>query len=191
LNPNHPARGPILIMRATKFVEKAFNGQYRKGAERKPKLDHLLEVAELVKLSGGDDQAQVAALLYDVVRDTPWKESDIERIFGVHICELVQEVTDPSGIEDLSTHEKKARQAKSISQSSTDAKRIKLAVQISNLRELAANPPEAWTDEKAMDYILGALRIAAACRGVSEVLDSAFMKAYQEVYRKYRPLSAQ
>jgi len=80
-----------LVRKAYDFAKKAHQGQKRKNGE--PFFNHPLAAAESIAQWGLDDQTVAAALLHDVVEDTPHPLDEIEREFGKDVAFLVDGVT--------------------------------------------------------------------------------------------------
>ncbi|MGY2050127.1 phosphohydrolase [Methylobacterium sp. JK268] len=81
------------------------------------------------------------------------------------------EVTDDKS---LPKAERKLLQVARAQSASPGARIIKLADKISNLRSLAASPPEGWDRTHVLDYVTWAERVVAGCRGTSATLESIF-----------------
>ena len=81
------------IYSAYKYAESIHQGQMRESGE--PYITHPLSVAELTVGLGLDTDSVCAALLHDVVEDTPEKTSvdDIREKFGDDVAELVDGLT--------------------------------------------------------------------------------------------------
>jgi (p)ppGpp synthase/HD superfamily hydrolase len=62
---------------------------------------HTIGVAHLVLRCGGTEAEVIAAILHDVVEDTPVKLVAIRRIFGHEAAGLVWEVTKEEGVDHL------------------------------------------------------------------------------------------
>lgn len=82
-----------LLPRALEFALTAHGQQTRKGTEI-PYVSHLLEVSGLVLHWGGDFEQATAALLHDVVEDTPATLGDLEARFGAGVAAIVADCTD-------------------------------------------------------------------------------------------------
>lgn len=67
-------------------------GQTRKDGS--PYVSHLLQVAGLVLEHGGSTEQAVAALLHDVVEDTPATFEDVRTRFGDAVAAIVESCTD-------------------------------------------------------------------------------------------------
>lgn len=94
-----------------------------------------------------DPEVIQAALLHDTVEDTETTFEEIEREFGVNVKNIVKEVTDDKS---LPSAERKRLQIVHAKDSTYQAKLVKLADKLYNLRDLQASIPEGWTevDEK-------------------------------------------
>ncbi len=69
----------------------AHEGQTRQSGE--PYITHPLAVATLLAQWHLDSQALIAAMLHDVVEDTPTTKDDIARLFGQAVADLVDGVS--------------------------------------------------------------------------------------------------
>lgn len=87
LNPHDRA----LVERAYFKAEAAHAGQTRKSGE--PYFTHCIAVAGILADMHLDAEAIAAALLHDVIEDTPLEPEDVEREFGKTIAKLVIGVT--------------------------------------------------------------------------------------------------
>lgn len=88
---------PPLLAHALEFATLAHGAQTRKGSTI-PYVSHLLQVSGLVLEWGGDLEQAAAALLHDVVEDTPRSLAEIEAAFGPDIAGMVADCSD-SGLE--------------------------------------------------------------------------------------------
>lgn len=174
-----------IIEKADAFADKAHAGHTNSNKSRTPYINHLREVAGLVKESGGSDEEITAALLHDSVEDTETTLEDIKLGFGHEVALMVDALTDAPEIESLPTLERKTIQAERVRTKNSSIKRIKLSDQISNVRGVAIDPPMKWSREKCSDYIEGARRIAEECKGISEFLDGQFADAYVQAIKIY------
>jgi guanosine-3',5'-bis(diphosphate) 3'-pyrophosphohydrolase len=89
--PKLTAADRQLVERAYEFASKAHEGQKRKSGE--PYMIHCLAVAQMLAELRMDAQTIGAALLHDVVEDTPITLDDIEQKFGIDVARLVDGVT--------------------------------------------------------------------------------------------------
>src|ERR1700694_1931800 len=74
------------IEAAYEVARAAHSGQYRQSGE--PYITHPLAVAKILAEWHLDPQALMAALLHDVVEDTPTTKSEIAKRFGKAVAEL-------------------------------------------------------------------------------------------------------
>ncbi|PCI57808.1 MAG: phosphohydrolase, partial [Methylophilaceae bacterium] len=167
-----------LIIKAASFAANKHRNQRRKNAEASPYINHPLSLAKVLTEDGGitDVETICAALLHDTVEDTDTTSTELERLFGVKICELVMEVTDDKA---LPKTERKLAQIAHAAQISDKAKRVKLADKICNLRDVAATPPANWPLERKQEYFDWAKRVIDNLRGVDALLESVFDTVYQ------------
>ncbi len=87
----YPRSKTALIERAHAVAEQAHDGQFRKSGE--PYITHPIAVAEIIAGLGLPDTVIVAALLHDVVEDTPFLLEDIAQEFGDEVASFVDGVT--------------------------------------------------------------------------------------------------
>ena len=57
---------------------------------------------------------------------------------------------------------------------SPEAKLVKLADKISNLRDILASPPADWSADRKREYFDWAARVVAGLRGVHPALEAVF-----------------
>jgi myo-inositol-1(or 4)-monophosphatase len=82
-----------LLVKAFRFALRVHAGQKRKGTDL-PCILHPLGVAATVLAMGGDSQLAAAALLHDVLEDTPVGPAALRRAFPPRVARLVQAVSD-------------------------------------------------------------------------------------------------
>ncbi len=87
----YPNTNEILIRKAYEFANKYHGDQCRKSGE--PYMIHPINVAYILASLELDDETICAALLHDVVEDTPVTHEDLVREFGQAIAEMVAGVT--------------------------------------------------------------------------------------------------
>ena len=88
---NNPNSDSALLERAYKFAETAHSEQVRSSGE--PYIIHPLSAAQTLAQMKLDDATIAAAILHDVVDDTPFTAEDIQKEFGEEIAFLVDGVT--------------------------------------------------------------------------------------------------
>lgn len=95
-----------------------------------PYITHLLRVAALLMSAGASEEQVIAGLLHDSVEDVEYTFSEIERIFGSSVCEMVQALTKPNDPDPLKDKEGYAAQVASC----PDAVLVSAADKLDNLR---------------------------------------------------------
>ena len=88
---NYPNANIQLITKAYEYAKKNHGEQCRKSGE--PYMIHPVNVAYILATLELDDETLCAALLHDVVEDTPVTHEDLIKEFGEPIAEMVAGVT--------------------------------------------------------------------------------------------------
>ncbi len=138
---NHPDADTSRIERAFAIAEKAHEGQRRKSGEAY--IHHPLAVARIVADLGVGDIAIIAAMLHDVLEDTPISREELVTEFGEELAVIVDGVTK---LDRMHFDSKEAQQSASMRKMmvaiAQDARVliIKLADRLHNLRTIAALP---------------------------------------------------
>lgn len=133
----NPGGDSDVIDRAYIYSARVHEGQVRLSGE--PYLSHPLEVAAILADMRLDVESIAAALLHDVIEDTPATKEDIQQMFGPGVAHIVSGVTKLSA---LPFGNKAAQQAESLRKmilAMADDIRvvlIKLADRIHNMRTL-------------------------------------------------------
>jgi (p)ppGpp synthase/HD superfamily hydrolase len=163
----------VSVLRAADAAARWHTHQRRKGAAQEPYINHLLEVAKLVAeaTGGAEPDPVIAALLHDAIEDQAVQAETIASQFGERVAEIVMEVTDDKS---LPKDVRKRRQVEDAPKISREAKLVKLADKISNVRTLSAAPPPDWSIERRLEYIEWARQVVAGLRGTSTSLEQQF-----------------
>jgi guanosine-3',5'-bis(diphosphate) 3'-pyrophosphohydrolase len=168
----------VLLTRAALAAAEAHKGQTRKGGEV-PYVNHVIEVAHLVAEAGGTPEMVAAALLHDTVEDTEATEATIAAAFGPCIATLVAGLTDAPDWKALPREARKRKQAEHMARAPRAIRRIKIADQTSNVRDMK-RLPKGWEYGEARAYVEGAALVVDACRGADAGLEAAFDAARAE-----------
>ncbi len=126
-----------MLVRAYNYAENAHSGQKRASGE--PYFIHPCAVAEILMDLGLDAATVAAALLHDVIEDTPATAEDINREFGEEVLGLVSGVTKLEKIEFKSQEDADAENFRKIFVAMAKDVRviiIKLADRLHNMRSL-------------------------------------------------------
>ena len=125
------------IQRAYRFSKEAHAGQERKSGEAY--IHHPLAVAHILAALHLDGRSIIAAILHDVIEDTPTARIQLAEEFGEDVAHLVDGVTKIGQIEFESTEHAEAENFhKMLLSMSRDIRviLIKLADRIHNMRTL-------------------------------------------------------
>ncbi|SRR5258708_2280671 len=168
-----------LLLKALAFAARKHRDQRRKDAAASPYINHPIALANvLVKEGGVDDTAVLcAALLHDTLEDTATTRKELQRSFGTKIAAIVAEVTDDKR---LPKARRKSLQVKHAARISREAKLVKLADKICNIRDVARRPPTGWDKRRQREYFDWAKRVIDRMRGVHPRLERAFDAAYSK-----------
>lgn len=94
---NHPPDERTVLRQALAFARARHADQPRRGSDT-PYWVHLVRVAlELARWGEVDAVLTQAALLHDVVEDTPTTVAEVHQGFGLDVAELVEWLTCPPG----------------------------------------------------------------------------------------------
>ncbi|MGH7665775.1 MAG: RelA/SpoT family protein [Candidatus Dormibacteria bacterium] len=185
------------LERAYRVAEFAHHGQLRLSGE--PYITHPLAVAALLADLHLDTDALAAALLHDVVEDTPVEAEQIRDEFGPTVEKLVAGVTKLGRIKLHSQAQVQAENIRKMLIAMAEDLRvvlIKLADRMHNMRTIAALPVERQRRiaQETMDiyaplaHRLGIWQIKAELEDLSfSVLDrDSYERVRQEVQQRRR-----
>ena len=136
-----------MIEKAYNLANEAHKGVCRRSGE--PYICHPLAVARLVLDLGMDTESIAAALLHDVVEDTPTTLDDLKAAFGEEVALLVDGVTKLTKIQFSNIEELQAENLrKMLLAMSRDVRVmiIKLCDRLHNMRT-----GDAWPEQKRRD----------------------------------------
>ena len=131
------------IEKAYLFANKAHAGQKRKSGE--PYIVHPISVANILVSLGMDTDSVVAALLHDVVEDTPVTLEDIQKNFGSVTAQIIAGLTKLSKLGFNTEEEHQAENVRRMLIATNKDIRvliIKLADRLNNMRTLSAMYPQ-------------------------------------------------
>ena len=132
-----------LVEKAYQFSKSAHAGQFRKSGD--PYISHPIAVAKLLAKWHLDAHALMAALLHDVVEDTPATKQQVSEQFGKPVAELVDGVSKLDRIEfQTEAHAQAENFRKMLLAMARDVRviLIKLADRLHNMRTLDSMTPE-------------------------------------------------
>ena len=168
-----------LILRATAFSALKHRDQRRKDPAASPYVNHPIALANVLAIEGGvqDSVTLSAALLHDTLEDTDTTSDEIEGEFGARIAAVVVEVTDDK---TLMKADRKRLQIEHASIISREAKLVKLADKICNLRDITSALPKGWSLDRRREYFDWAKQVIDQLRGTHAALETLFDAEYEK-----------
>lgn len=139
----NPAADFSHIQDAFLFAEKSHEGQKRKSGE--PYIIHPLAVAQIVAELKLDSESIMAALLHDVIEDTPATHEEIARRFSPTIADLVEGVSKLTRIQYATKEDEQMENLrKMLIAMSKDIRviLIKISDRLHNMRTMEYQSPE-------------------------------------------------
>jgi guanosine-3',5'-bis(diphosphate) 3'-pyrophosphohydrolase len=169
--------GLSLILKALDFAALKHRDQRRKDAQASPYINHPIALANVLVGEGGVAEPVViaAALLHDTLEDTQTTAGELRAAFGDAITHVVEEVTDDNS---LLKAERKRLQVEHAATISREAKLVKLADKICNVRDMANQPPAKWDLTRRREYFDWAKAVVDRMRGIHPGLERKFDEAY-------------
>ena len=169
-----PSSSPVaIVLAASAFAADKHRDQRRKGAEASPYINHPIAVANVLANEAGitDPKILAAALLHDTIEDTDTTPQELDAEFGGEITAIVVEVTDDKTLPKI---DRKRLQIEHAATLSLQAKLVKLADKICNVRDMSQSPPVDWTLERRKEYFTWAKQVVDPMRGASPILEKLF-----------------
>jgi (p)ppGpp synthase/HD superfamily hydrolase len=131
-----PAATCDAVAKAVEFAIR-YHGDQRRPTGA-PYLEHLLETLEVLVRGAGvtDPDVLCAAVLHDVVEDTPCTVDDVRLAFGDRVADMVRWVTKPEPADGADRKAAKESYLESLRDAPDDAVLVKLADRASNVQTL-------------------------------------------------------
>lgn len=166
-----------LILKALEFASVKHRDQRRKDKEASPYINHPIALAAVLNREGAvsDPVVLAAAILHDTLEDTATTVEELRAEFGAKIAGIVAEVTDDKA---LKKEERKRLQIEHAGGISSEAKLVKLADKICNIRDVADHPPSRWDLTRRREYFDWAKAVVDRLRGTHPRLERLFEEAY-------------
>ncbi|MGP3699237.1 RelA/SpoT family protein [Rhodobacter sp. NSM] len=139
----NPRTNADLIRRAYAYGRQMHDGQFRHSGE--PYFTHPVAVAAILTEQRLDDATIVTALLHDTIEDTKSTYTEVARLFGEDIAELVNGVTKLTNLELSSAQSKQAENFRKLFMAMSKDLRVilvKLADRLHNMRTIKSMKPE-------------------------------------------------
>ncbi|XP_019723104.1 guanosine-3',5'-bis(diphosphate) 3'-pyrophosphohydrolase MESH1 [Hippocampus comes] len=169
----------VLLLETVNFAAEKHRNQRRKDTEQTPYINHPIGVARILSHEAGVTDIVVlqAALLHDTLEDTDTKPEELETKFGQIVARIVQEVTDDKR---LPKQERKRLQVEHAPHCSHQAKLVKLADKLYNLRDLNRCTPVGWTPERVQQYFVWACDVVKGLIGTNSALEEKLEKLFRQ-----------
>ncbi|MGI5308079.1 bifunctional GTP diphosphokinase/guanosine-3',5'-bis pyrophosphate 3'-pyrophosphohydrolase [Rheinheimera sp. WS51] len=138
-----PPEQVALVQQAYIVARDAHAPQTRSSGE--PYITHPVAVSSILAEMRMDHETLMAALLHDVIEDTPYDKTDLAELFGETVAELVQGVSKLDKVKFKDYHEFEVTNLQKMFMAMTQDIRvilIKLADRTHNMRTLGALRPE-------------------------------------------------
>jgi GTP diphosphokinase / guanosine-3',5'-bis(diphosphate) 3'-diphosphatase len=166
-----------LLLEALAFAAHKHRKQRRRDRAASPYINHPIALANVLVKEGRIRKIETlcAALLHDTVEDTRTSPKELRRLFGPRIARIVAEVTDNK---TLRKRKRKLLQIEHAAALSREAKLVKLADKICNLRDIVVQPPVGWSKKRQREYFDWAKQVIDRLRGIHPRLERAFDAAY-------------
>ena len=163
---------------ALDFAARKHRDQRRKDVDASPYINHPIALSNvLVNEAGiGDEDVLIVAILHDTLEDTATTEDELCRDFGPAIAAVVAEVSDDKS---LTKEERKRLQVINAGRLSREAKLVKLADKICNLRDISRSPPKGWSPTRQQAYFDWAKAVVDGLRGAHPQLEALFDAAFR------------
>jgi (p)ppGpp synthase/HD superfamily hydrolase len=151
----HVAQPPPRTVAAVDFAIDAYTGvKVRPGKG----LPHAEAVADILRADGADASTQVAAVLHDVVEDTPLTVEDVRAAFGDRVASMVAALSEDGSVKRYAARKRALRsQIAAAEPATTD---IALADKIASLRHAAITG--AHISARKLSHYRATLQLARA-----------------------------
>ncbi len=187
----NPQADFALIRGAYEFAEKEHRGQLRKSGE--PYIIHPIAVAQIIAELKLDSESLAAALLHDVIEDTPATHEDVARLFSPTVADIVEGVSKLTRIQYDTVEDEQMENFRKMLMAMNQDMRviiIKICDRLHNMRTMDFQPPvkqrqkslETMEIYVPISYRLGIRRIKSELEDLSlKYLDPI---AYAEIMDK-------
>ena len=168
---------PILT-KCYKFAAIKHKTQLRKDGIT-PYINHPIGVADILCNEAGvtDPVVIQAAVLHDTVEDTDTTFAEIEKEFGPEVTHVVKEVTDDKTLPKDKRKQLQIEHAPHISQ---QAKLVKLADKLYNLRDINRVLPQGWSEERGQEYFVWAHKVVSGLSGTNSKMEQKLNELFKE-----------
>tara|TARA_R110002110_G_scaffold147727_14_gene338461 strand:- start:2065 stop:4236 length:2172 start_codon:yes stop_codon:yes gene_type:complete len=135
----NPKTNEDMLRTAFDYGQRMHEGQTRHSGE--PYFSHPVAVAAILSEQQLDDATIITALLHDTIEDTRASYTEVDRLFGAEVAELVDGVTKLTNLQLNSTETKQAENFRKLFMAMSKDMRVilvKLADRLHNMRTIKA-----------------------------------------------------
>ena len=139
----NPKTNERLIAEAYDFAKAAHEGQKRHSGESY--FTHPFAVAQILAGQRLDDSTLITALLHDTIEDTKSTYTEVSKLFGEEVAELVDGVTKLTNLQLSNTESQQAENFRKLFMAMSKDLRVilvKLADRLHNMRTIKSMRPE-------------------------------------------------
>ena len=167
------------LIKVTDFAAKKHRDQRRKDSVQTPYINHPIGVASIISEEGGINDINIlcGAILHDTVEDTDTTYEEIEELFGERIRAIVKDCSDDK---NLPKQVRKEKQIEHAPHCCYEAKVVKLADKLYNLRDLERDTPVGWSENRVNEYFVWSSKVVKGLRGACPALEQKL----DELFRK-------
>ena len=171
--------GLKLLTKALAFAAHKHRDQRRKDPGASPYINHPIGLANVLVNEGKVSQPEIlcAAILHDTLEDTETRVEELTQAFGGVISRIVMEVTDDKSLPKPARKRAQVDHAPSLS---LEAKAVKLADKICNLRDVEQAAPPDWSLSRRQAYFDWAKEVVDQLRGDHPLLEAIFDQQYRQ-----------
>lgn len=135
-------------------LARSLHGEQKRKYTGEPYVNHTVKVADIVKTYGGDESMVYAAILHDVLEDTPTSEKELmdllmdifnDPLMSSDVLMLVKELTDvyvKENYPEINRKGRKEMEAIRLGKVSPRAQTIKYADLLDNSIDIVYNDPK-------------------------------------------------
>lgn len=175
-----------ILDKAIIYATEVHSGVFRKGGKT-PYIVHPMEVAAIAARMTDDIEVMTAAVLHDVIEDTPTTAAQLEEKFGKRVVELVLADSDDKqyGQSAESWETRKTKTLERIPKLSKDEQIVVLSDKLSNLRSIYQDYIEIgdklWERFHVKDKTKQAWYYCGIAQRLDKVQDMNAFKEYNEL----------
>lgn len=121
------------VLLALDIAIEKHKGQVRKGTDI-PYIKHIIDVYEILRKQGVDDETLIVGILHDTVEDTDMTLEKVKELFGEYVCSGVGAESEKKHIKDYM--ERKKEHLDRVAASDANTQMVNCADKLANLRDM-------------------------------------------------------